>query len=197
MVLERKCLGCHYFEGSGSGEQTASDLSHFGSKDWVRGLLDNPKALSYYGKVPQCDGMAEWKRSSKLNAQQLDDVAGFVASFAKIPADMTTDEWLNREEVSKHRGFEPFQNECGTCHAIDGFTDGGARDAPRLFAWGSPQWIARMIRKPGADDMYGYLKAKDQMPAFGSDQLIQNDLNMLTRYLKDDYLKPGATAKQH
>jgi quinol-cytochrome oxidoreductase complex cytochrome b subunit/mono/diheme cytochrome c family protein len=196
-VLEKKCLGCHFFEGEGSGEQTASDLSRFGSRAWVRGLLENPKDPRYLGKVPQCDGMVEWKQSSKLSAKQLDDVADFVASFAKIPADATVDEWLNGEEVSKHPGLEPFQNECGTCHAIDGFTDGGARDAPKLFAWGSPQWIARMIRKPGADDMYGFLKAKDQMPAFGPDQLIQNDVEMLTRYLKDDYLKPGTAVKEH
>ena len=38
-VLEKKCLGCHYFEGRGTGEQTASDLKDFGSRAWVRGLL--------------------------------------------------------------------------------------------------------------------------------------------------------------
>jgi ubiquinol-cytochrome c reductase cytochrome b subunit len=195
IVLEKKCLGCHFFDGKGSGEQTAADLTRFGTRDWVRGLLENPGAAAYFGKVPQCDGMAEWKRGSKLSSKQLDDVADFVGSFADIPADVTVDEWLNTPKVSNHPGLTPFQNECGTCHAIDGFTDGGARDAPKLFAWGSPQWIARMIRKPGADDNYGYLKAKDQMPPFGSDQLIQNDVEMMTRYLKDDYLKPGAAAK--
>jgi len=196
MVLERKCLGCHLFEGKGSGEQTASDLSHFGSRDWVRAMLANPSATPYFGKVPQCDGMAEWKKSSKLSSKQLDDVADFVASFAKIPADLTTDEWLNTPGVSNHPGLAPFQKECGTCHAIDGFTDGGERDAPKLFAWGSPQWIARIIRKPGAEDNYGYLKVEDQMPAFGSDQLLQNDVEMVTRYLKEDYLKPSTAAKR-
>ena len=197
MVLEKKCLGCHFFDGKGSGEQTVADLSGLGTREWVRGLLANPSSPQFFGKVPECDGMTEWKKSSKLSPKQLDDVADFVASFAKIPVDMTADEWLNSPGVSDHPGLAPFQKECGTCHAIDGFTDGGVRDAPKLFAWGSPQWIARMIRKPGATEKYGYLKVEQQMPAFGSDQLIQNDVDMVIRYLKNDYLKPGAAAKGH
>ena len=87
-------------------------------------------------------------------------MADFVASFAQIPADMTPDEWLNSPGVAEHPGSEPFQKECGQCHMIEGFTEGGMRDAPELFAWGSPQWITRMIRKPGAPDLYGYLRGQ-------------------------------------
>src|SRR4029079_4996094 len=36
-VLEKKCLGCHFYDGKGSGEQTASDLKDFGSRAWIRG----------------------------------------------------------------------------------------------------------------------------------------------------------------
>jgi ubiquinol-cytochrome c reductase cytochrome b subunit len=192
-VLERRCLGCHVEGGQGSGTQTASDLAGFGSRAWIRGLLENPKAPAYYGKVPQCDGMVEWKRSSKLKGKQLDDVADFVAAFATIPADVTPNEWLDRPEVSNHPGLAPFQKECGTCHVVDGLTEGGTRDAPNLFAWGSPQWMARMIRKPGAADRYGFLEQEQKMPAFGADQLTPNDLEMVIRYLKDDYPKGGAT----
>ncbi len=189
-VLARKCLGCHVHDGKGAGTQTASDLKGFGTRAWVRGLLANPASPSYFGKVPQCGGMARWKKASKLSPKQLDDVADFVASFATIPADMTPTEWLNTPGLDSHPGLEPFTKECGTCHAVDGLSEGGAEDAPRLFAWGSPQWIARMIRKPGADDLYGYLDAKDQMPPFGDDQLTRNDAETLIRYLKGDY--PGA-----
>ena len=31
-VLERRCLGCHVFDGKGTGTQTASDLKHFGTR---------------------------------------------------------------------------------------------------------------------------------------------------------------------
>ena len=191
-VLDQKCLGCHVFEGKGMGEaRTGSDLAGFGTRGWVRGLLEKPGSDTYFGKVPQCDGMTVWKKGSKLSPKQLDDVADFVASFAAIPPDMTPDEWLNdpKLNVAGHPGQEPFVKECGQCHVVDGLTEGGDRDAPKLFAWGSPQWIKRMIHKPGAPDLYGYLEKKDQMPSF-SDQLTGNDAEMVVRFLKNDY--PGA-----
>ena len=120
----------------------------------------------------------------------VDDVADFVASSAKISADMTPDEWLNSPGVAKHPGSEPFQKECGQCHKIEGYTEGGMRDAPGLFAWASPQWITRMIRKPGAPDLYGYFEGKDQMPPFGPEQLTDNDVAMVIRFLRNDYPMP-------
>jgi ubiquinol-cytochrome c reductase cytochrome b subunit len=211
-VLEKKCLSCHYFDGKGqlsrdakgnetSSPQVASDLKGFGSYAWVRGLLDKPTANTYFGKVPQCGGMARWKKNSNLSKKQLDDVARFVADFAKIPADMTPEEWASdpKFDVANHPGQQPFVKECGKCHAIEGLSEGGAEDAPRLFAWGSPQWIAKMIHKPGSADLYGFLEAKDQMPPFPRDQLTENDLRMLIRYLQGDYVgaagSPGGAAE--
>ncbi len=194
-MLDRKCLGCHFFDGKGTGEQTAADLSQFGSRAWVRGLLDKPASDTYFGKVPQCDGMAEWKKSSKLTTAELDSVADFVAAFAEIPADAKVEDWVASDAVTKHPGLTPFKKECGKCHAIDGLTDGGLRDAPDLFGWGSPRWIARMIREPGAPENYGFLEAKGQMPAFGPDQLGKHDVEMIVRFLKGDYPKAdSATA---
>jgi ubiquinol-cytochrome c reductase cytochrome b subunit len=198
-VLQRRCLSCHFFDGKGSGEQTASDLSHFGSRAWVRGLLDKPSSPAYFGKVAGFGGMAEWKKSSKLSAKQLDDVADFVASFAAIPDDLTTDDWVGSPGVADHPGAEPFKKECGQCHVIDGFTEGGTRESPGLFGWGSPWWIARMIRKPRSSDKYGFLddKLANQMPAFGPDQVISTDLDVLVRFLKDDYARPAENASSH
>jgi quinol-cytochrome oxidoreductase complex cytochrome b subunit/mono/diheme cytochrome c family protein len=195
-VLERSCLGCHVFDGKGSGTQTASDLNQFGSRAWVRGLLENPRSPTYFGKVAGFDGMVEWKRNSKLKPTELDQVADFVASFALIPDDMTPQDWLNSPGVADHPGLTPFQNECGKCHVIEGLSEDPMRDAPKLFGWGSPQWIAHMIRKPRSSDRYGYLDAalEHQMPAFGTDQLRGTDLDVLIRYLKGDYA-PIAAAR--
>ena len=101
-MLEQRCLGCHYFEGRGSGAQTASDLAQFGSRAWVRGLLANPAAATYFGNVAKFGGMAEWKKGSTLEPKELDDVADFVASFAAIPDDMTPADWLKSPGRSKH-----------------------------------------------------------------------------------------------
>lgn len=199
-VLETKCLSCHYYDGKGlvtptaSGQtimspQKAADLKNYGSLEWVRGLLENPKSTTYFGKVPQCDGMAEWKKSSKLTRTQLGDVARFVASFAAIAPDVTPTEWASNPNLEKQPGAAPFQKECGQCHVVgdSGLTEGGLRDAPDLFAWGSPQWMRRMIRKPGVEDRYGFLEAKDQMPSF-AEQLTENDLETVIRYLRNDYI---------
>ena len=191
-ALEKKCLSCHFFGGQGTTEQTAADLKDFGSRSWVRGLLENPAATTYFGKVPALKGMLEWKKNTKLKAKDLDDVADFVASFARIPADLTPDEWLSTPGVADHPGSQPFQKECGQCHKIEGFTEGGTRDAPGLFAWGSNQWLNRMIRKPNAQDLYGFFDDKAQMPPFGLDQLSGNDLEMIIRFLHDDYPMPGS-----
>ena len=133
-VLERKCLGCHYFDGKGVGEQSAADLKDFGSRGWIRGLLEDPQAAAYFGKVPQCDGMAEWKRNSKLSPEQLDDVADFVATFARIEPGTTPQEWLEDPKVAEHPGLEPFQTECATCHIMEGLERGRGGDARRARA---------------------------------------------------------------
>ncbi len=195
-VLERRCLGCHVLGGKGQGEQTAPDLADFGTRKWLRGLLANPQAPAYFGKVPACNGMAEWKKNSKLTDKQLDDVADFMAGFADIPPDVTTDEWLSTPEVNKHPGLEPFQKDCGTCHAIEGFTEGGERDAPSLYRWGSVDWFARMVRKPGVSDRYGHLEDRQKMPPFGTDQVSDNDITMIARYLRGDYAPTAVAASE-
>ena len=89
----------------------------------------------------------------------------------------------------RNRGSDPGLRRSGQGHA-----DWNAPndEAPNLFAWGSKRWITRMIRKPGATDLYGFLEANDQMPAFGADQLTENDVDMVARFLNGDY--PGASS---
>jgi mono/diheme cytochrome c family protein len=193
-------LGCHRYQGKGQsaqdvgGEKTispqmASDLEDFGTLAWVRGLLENPKAAAYFGKVPQCGGMMRWKKGSKLSARELDVAAVFVASFATIPPYTIAAEWIEDPKVAQHPGLEPFVTECGPCHVVSGLTEGGMEDAPSLFGWGSPQWIARMIKKPGATDLYGFLEQPGRMASFDG-QLTENDVTTLVRFLKRDYLTP-------
>jgi hypothetical protein len=49
-----------------------------------------------------------------------------------------------------------------------------------------------MIRKPSAPDLYGFFEDQARMPPFGNDQLSNNDLNMISRFLHGDYLLPPA-----
>jgi ubiquinol-cytochrome c reductase cytochrome b subunit len=201
-ILEQKCLSCHYMNGKGVMErgkdgklamtkQVASDLSGFGSRSWVRGLLANPDDAKYFGTTPQCGGMKRWKKTSKLKPDELDKVADFVATFAKIADDETADDWLSKEEISKHPGLELFKKDCGRCHTVDpggALGEGGEEEAPNLFGWGSPRWTDRMIRHPNAADRYGFLEAKDQMPGFDETELPDREMNVLMKLLKGEYI---------
>ncbi len=66
-------------------------------------------------------------------------MADFVASFAAIP-----DDYDHRRLGQQPRAYPttpvaaPFQKECGKCHVIDGFTEGGLRDAPGSLAGDLP-----------------------------------------------------------
>ncbi len=207
-LLAGKCLSCHYFDGKGmvsrddSGKeimspQTASDLKGFGTREWVRGLLENPQSNTYFGKVPQCEGMAQWKKTSKLTAKELDQVADFVATFATVDPDVSQTEWANDPSVAKHPGLAPFVKECGQCHVVGEsglISEGGLLDAPNLYGWGGYEWTSRMIKRPGSDLLYGFLEPKDQMPPFAQ-QLTENDLRTIYRYLKGDYA--GAAKAQN
>ncbi len=132
--------------------QTASDLQHYGSPQWLRGLLDNPSSDHYFGKVPQCGGMARWKKNTKLTASELDQIADFFAKhMMTIPEDLPPSEWIEREEVYSHPGFDLFHKdgECASCHVT---IDWGSanEEAPNLYGWGSPWYLKRLIARPGA-----------------------------------------------
>jgi len=188
-VLDAKCLGCHVYGGQGVGTQTAPDLKDFGSRAWIRGLLDAPKSPTYFGKVAQSGGMARWKKNSKLTPKELDDVADFFAKYVvTTPPDLSPAEWLALDGLEEHPGYKAF-NKDGECVACHTDWSGPSDEAPSLFGWGTPQWITRMTQKPGAPDKYGYLDAKDRMPSYAG-QLTDNDVRTVVRYLKNDY--PGA-----
>lgn len=216
-VLGQKCLSCHYDGGKGqpvnnadgtkgSSPQVASDLKGFGSKEWLAGMLANPKADAYFGKVPQSKGMVTWKGTTKLSPEEIAQVTDFVASFASIPEDVTPSEWYGSLDADKFPGIEAFQKDCLRCHECGPEGMMVSRDevaleqeAPNLFAWGSPQWIKRMIRKPGSPEHYPFLEGGERMPAFPEEQLTDGDLEALVRYIKGDYLPPPTAeeAKAH
>jgi ubiquinol-cytochrome c reductase cytochrome b subunit len=170
--------------------QTASDLHHFGSASWLRGLLEKPDDRRYFGAAnfQGGSGMKRWKKDSKLSGKELDEIADFFNRFViNTPEDLPASEWSERENVTSHPAFKNFQEngECFLCHS-----DWVAAnpEAPNLFGWGSPWWVRRMIERPGAPHFYGFLDKADQMPAFSSGKLTSSDLQALVRFLKDDYL---------
>jgi ubiquinol-cytochrome c reductase cytochrome b subunit len=187
-VFTKKCLGCHPIGTWKPAEPSAPDLTGYGSYGWIRGLLEKPDSAEYFGHTPQCDGMTTWKESSKLDAQGLDRVAAFVATFAAIPPDTTPGEWLADPKVKDHPGRALYQNECAECHTMGdpSLRAKKLQPAPDLFAWGSPRWTARMIKAPSSINHYGYLEEEQKMPGFAG-QMTDPDVATLVRYLRGDY----------
>lgn len=184
-IFAKKCLGCHNLDGVKTAEQWAPAIKGFGSRGWIRGLLEKPDSDAYFGKAEQCSGMTEWKENSTLDAGQLDKVADYVALFAETPVDMTPGEWMDNPKVKEHPGRILYQKECAECHT---FGDPSIRDkklqpAPDMFAWGSDRWAARVIKNANSPHLYGFLGGDQKMPGF-DDQLTSRDLSVLIRYLK-------------
>jgi quinol-cytochrome oxidoreductase complex cytochrome b subunit/mono/diheme cytochrome c family protein len=195
-VFAKKCQGCHAWGETVIGEQSAPDLKGYGTRAWVRGLLEKPDADAYFGKVPACDGMNNWKKDTKLTPKQLDDVADYVATFATIDPETSPSEWAADPKVKDHPGRSPFQKECADCHTMGDLSqkDKKREPAPDLFGWGSPRWIGRMIRNPNGPSFYGHLEAEQKMPAF-DEQLTDDDVTTVVRYIKGDYLPLPSKSK--
>jgi ubiquinol-cytochrome c reductase cytochrome b subunit len=176
-------------EVSIESKQTASDLFGYGGRGWLRGLLSEPEADTYFGKVTQCNGMAGWRRNTKLTERELNDIANWFERFViTTPEDLPAAEWEAREEVYSHPGYEAFnkEGECASCHVMMDTWAAPNDGAPNLFGWGSPWYIGRMIRRPGAPHNYGYLEPSEQMPGFG-ERLSDDDIATVVRFLKGDY----------
>lgn len=198
-IFSKKCLSCHNLFGEKTADQWAPAIGGFGSRAWIRGLLEKPDADAYFGKADQCSGMTEWKENSTLDPDQLDQVADYVALFAGTPADLTPGEWLDSPQVKEHPGRALYQKECAECHT---FGDPAIRDkklqpAPDMFAWGSARWTSRIIKDASSSHLYGYLEDEQKMPSFAN-QLTPMDLDVLIRYLKSsDQLSALATQESH
>ena len=79
---------------------------------------------------------------------------------------------------------------CTDCHKFH--DKGQLGDAPELTGYGSPQWIAGIIRNPTRQQFYG--KLNDRMPAYAISETdpAQNILNphqieMLTDWLRGQW----------
>jgi ubiquinol-cytochrome c reductase cytochrome b subunit len=199
-IVEQKCLGCHTFGGFGTAGKSARDkgcdLKDFGTRSWIRGLLEDPEASAYAPRVQgkTLGGMKEWKEGTALESKDLDDVADFVATFSTIPADVSVEDWASDIKVKQHRGYKNFVDDCLNCHRVGNLgSESKSRPAPNLFAYGSRQWLARMIRQPGSRLNYGFLGKRQPMPSFDEAQMSENDLRTVVEYIRNEYSKSGVT----
>ena len=81
-------------------------------------------------------------------------------------------------------------SSCVDCHTTLGedfiaVSDDDADGYPTLAKYGSAVWLKDFIRNPGAARHYG---EKNQMPAYSPQQLRDDELDLLVRWMTHDYL---------
>jgi ubiquinol-cytochrome c reductase cytochrome b subunit len=106
-LFAQHCAACHRWEGhNGLGSvpvepATSSDLAGYGSRQWIRGFLEDPMADGYFGRMRKPDGesahtrMADWLSEQRTAAAEpearrvfennLDAAAAYLAEEATRP----------------------------------------------------------------------------------------------------------------
>lgn len=185
-LFQQQCASCHRLGDVGPppGKDTAPDLTGFGTKTWVLGVLDNPDADRYFGKTafktmmpsmvrPPADPEAA-KVFTPMPAADQEAIAQFLHAQAK------------GERGEGMPGETLVRQRCTSCHRLDGKTDDDESLAPELRGWGSTQWITWQVEDPGSGKTYpkGAMakELEGHMPAF-KEKLSEKDLKILTGWV--------------
>jgi ubiquinol-cytochrome c reductase cytochrome b subunit len=208
-LFGQHCATCHnHGEEFQKTSATASDLAGFGTKEWILGLLHEPKSPHYFGQT-KLTGMATYVKSARTKALRKeknselpelnhtwDLAAEWLADHPHrdLPSDATKD---HRERFV--RGAWAFQEECLTCHKYKGET-GGTMKAPDFTGYGDADWVRLMLMSPAHELRYG---RRNAMPAFRDLEgltaklarlELQQQKDLLLKEIRDD--DPEAEVKQ-
>jgi ubiquinol-cytochrome c reductase cytochrome b subunit len=191
-LFKMHCAVCHAFTPRQGEDDSlafarnkarkASDLGDYGSKEWIRGLLNDPSDSRYFGGMPQLTGMKSWKKlkvDNKRAQWRAKDPAGADEKIKKQEADFDLiAAWLAEQAVPApkrtaglHDKAQPlFEDNCGSCHRVGTF---GGEEAPDLTGYCSADWIRGMILAPAHKSRYGRYyddadNLKGLMPAFAN-----------------------------
>lgn len=151
-LFGRNCASCHNYGDLYTGADKASDLYGFGSKDWILGLLKNPRDPKYFGHT-ELKRMAEWvdEELTHLSAErqaELNRVAEWLASHPTSASPQAETETYKQALASFVDTFN-----CIKCHKYEG--DGGTSRAPDFTGYGGADWIRGMILSPDHRSRYG------------------------------------------
>jgi quinol-cytochrome oxidoreductase complex cytochrome b subunit/mono/diheme cytochrome c family protein len=161
-LFKQHCATCHnHYDEHAEHEAMnvkpiASDLTNWGTKEWIKGLLADPNSDHYFGKSHLKDGkMAKWVTGAagKKASKDFDDIADWLGSHPR--KEPGSDDPLAK-------GFNKFSDACKECHTFkDPIADGA--DAPDLTGYGDDQWLREMIMAPAHPSKYN---ANNRMPGF-------------------------------
>jgi len=164
------CVKCHVLYGK--GERDAPDHTGFGSREWILGMVHNPRDDHYFGKT-KIDDM---KPMGKLGEDKLRAATEFLFSLGQEQGDPAFDKAL------ADKGKAIFLDKCLDCHVYEG-QGANVLDGPDMTGYGSRAWLSRQIADGSVH--YGDL---NKMPKF-SDDLDEHDISMLSSFLRQQRFK--------
>ena len=194
-LYEKHCAVCHRLNewGPPEGEQTAPDLTGFGTEKWVLAVLDNPDAPDMFGNSPLEGLMPSYTRPPE------DDE--YADEFEPMPMEKqkAIAEWLAAESQGTAEedmpGEKIAKTACTSCHRLDGETDDEEGVAPELRGWASLEWIRLQIDNPGNGTTYppGIMDPdfEGHMPAY-RDDLSPQEIALLAGWVYEQ-----ATGREH
>ena len=221
-IFQRNCASCHSYldpEGHGiSGPQqpkyylrteeeveavgpdAAPNLYGFGSREWLRGLLDPARVDSddYFERTDRTEMIGfvhdELADLNEADQQALEKLILAVSAEAMLPYQVEADRQdaaaiaEGRTVFAEHEWVD---STCATCHQFRGLASEDEVYAPDLTGWGSAEWLRGMIANPEHESFYGNA-GNDRMPAFADSSdpaanlLTYREIDMLVRWIRGD-----------
>jgi len=173
--------------------QSAADLKHFASREWIAGLLD-PKQISttnYFGGTKFADSkMAKFvkKDAAGFTSDQVRQIVAALSAEAQLPGQTNADQ---RDATLIEEGRKFMATEAGRCTECHQFRKkDDAATAPDLTGYGSREWLISLITNPKHERFYG--KRNDRMPAFGEKILDARAIEMIADWLRGSEIKTMA-----
>lgn len=220
------CGACHSHTGPGAAVEdstqniaienpTASNLSGFGSREWVAGLLDPEKVAGphYFGNTALKEGdMITWVNDTigtQLTDLKGDELAKFRRKIEDVTLAIASEAGMIREEaddiptrVAAGRDAIVSEFACIDCHKFH--NDGELGLAPDLTGYASREWLTEFISNPEHERFYPEIN--DRMPAFAAhpdnpaaNRLSAEELALVVSWLRGEWYEPPRppdTAKQ-
>ncbi len=203
-LFAANCSTCHANRRIGVSpvHTSAPDLTNFGSRSWLAGLLDPAqiKSPAFFGNTRHITGemvgfvVDNLKERDDADKTKLQNLIIALSAEAALPSQAEADKAAESDgTLAKGRKAlgEAFESSsCVDCHKFRDQGDLGA--APDLTGWGSKDWLVRFISDPAHEAFYR--ETNDRMPSFGTAPenstkqplLTPTDLDLLSRLLRHE-----------
>lgn len=167
LLFREHCQGCHKLGAIGPSpeDQKGPDLTHWGSRPWIRALITDPDGAHAFGHTKLKGGM----KVVQLPPEPLTDLVEYVYSLGGGNG-------IDAARAQRGAGLFEDQN-CDLCHERDDKTSG---QGPSLGGYLSAGWARALLSDPGSPLYYG---KKNDMPAFAK-KLTAAELDSLTALLQ-------------